>query len=260
MSDCFGAGGAALVTGGAKRLGWKMAEALAKRGMAVAIHYRHSESAASEAVKALQELGAKSVALRADFMSERETAALVKRANTALGMQLTVLVNSAALFERDHISSANRNDWDRHIETNLRAPFVLTQQFSQQAPPPKTDDNNELLASACIVNLVDHCVVRPTSEFSTYTLAKMGLWGLTQTSATALAPAVRVNAIGPGPVLIAARQSAQHFVNQRQSTPLNRGTSAEEIVKAMEFLLDSPSMTGQLLCLDGGRNLSWQGA
>ncbi len=251
--------GGALVTGGSQRIGKALAVALAGRGMNVAVQYRKSKDQAQETVAELCAFGVKAASLQADFLNEDETDALVGEAGEALGCRLNVLVNNASVFERDHVRTASRREWDLHIETNLRAPFVLTQKFAQQAPPAEKDGEGETIACACVINIVDQRVVRPTSEFATYTVSKMGLWALTQSSAVALAPEVRVNAIGPGPTLIASRQSAGHFARQRRGAPLGRGARAGEVVAAMDFFLDSPSATGQLVCLDGGRNLIWKG-
>ena len=249
-------GGAALVTGGARRVGKSIAVALARRGMDVAIHFRSSRSDALRTVEQLTELGVKAVALKADFNDETATRSLVDQARDNLGRDLTVLINNAAVFGRDHITTATREDWDRHMEANLRAPFVLIQELARQAPPPTTDSRGEKTAKACAVNLVDHWAVRPTSEFATYTISKMALWALTQTAAAALAPKVRVNAVGPGPTLRASRQSSEHFANQRRTAPLGRGPGTGEVAAAVSYFLDSPSVTGQLLCLDGGQNLA----
>ncbi|PKP69823.1 MAG: short chain dehydrogenase [Alphaproteobacteria bacterium HGW-Alphaproteobacteria-4] len=249
--------GAALVTGGARRLGRAMAEYLAARGFAVAIHH-HSSGAEAEALAAqLCAKGGSAVALAADLLDEAATADLVPRAVAALGMPLTLLVNNASIFEYDTIQTATRESWDRHIGSNLRAPFVLTQAFAAQAP--KADRSGaEPRARALIVNMLDQRVLKLTPEFATYTLAKMGLWALTRTAAQGLAPDIRVNAIGPGPTLQGGRQSATHFTRQRAATPLGRGAGPEDICAALGYLLDAPAVTGQLICVDGGQHLAWQ--
>jgi NAD(P)-dependent dehydrogenase (short-subunit alcohol dehydrogenase family) len=175
-----------------------------------------------------------------------------------LGGPLTVLINNASIFDYDTVKSATRKSWDRHMESNLRAPFVLTQGFAAQALPAARDDNGEALAPSLIVNMVDQRVRKLTPEFMTYTLAKMGLWALTQTAAQALAPAIRVNAIGPGPTMIGARQSPQHFAKQRANTILERGANPSDVTAALGYFLDAPSVTGQLLCTDGGQHLGWK--
>jgi len=250
--------GKALVTGAGKRLGQAMALYLAGRGFDVAVHYAGSATGAAETVAGVQALGRHAVALQADLLDETQTAALLPRAVQALGGPITVLVNNASIFEYDTLASATRQSWDRHMESNLRAPFVLTQALAAQIPDPAVDAAGEPLAAGLVVNMIDQRVRKLTPEFMTYTLAKMGLWALTQTAAQALAPRVRVNAIGPGPTLQGGRQSLDHFTRQRAATILGRGASPAEICAALGYFLDAPGVTGQLLCVDGGQHLGWK--
>jgi NAD(P)-dependent dehydrogenase (short-subunit alcohol dehydrogenase family) len=243
------------VTGAGKRLGRAMALYLGARGVDVAVHYASSADAAAEVVEELRAMGRKAVALDADLLREAEVEPLVARAAEALGGPLTCLVNNASIFEYDRIETATRTSWDRHIESNLRAPFVLTQAFAAQVPEPVPDAANEPVAQGLIVNMIDQRVRKLTPEFASYTIAKMGLWALTQTAAQGLAPRVRVNAIGPGPTLIGGRQSASHFARQRAATVL---ANPEDITAALGYLLDARSVTGQLICVDGGQHLGWQ--
>lgn len=248
----------ALVTGGAKRIGRAIALALAGRGFDVAVHYAGSAEDAARTVDDIAALGRRAVALRADLLDEAQVTPLVAQAAGALGGPLTLLVNNASIFEYDNLASATRTSWDRHMESNLRAPFVLTQAFAAQAPDPATDEAGEPVARALVVNIIDQRVLKPTPEFMTYSLAKMGLWALTRTAAQALAPRVRVNAIGPGPTLQGGRQSDSHFARQRAATILERGSNPSDITAALGFFLDSPSVTGQLICTDGGQHLGWK--
>jgi len=248
----------ALVTGGARRLGRAMALYLAGRGFDVAVHYATSRDEAEAVVAEITALGRQAVALPADLLVEAETAGLVARGCDALGGPLNLLVNNASIFEHDTLRSATRQSWDRAMESNLRAPFVLTQGFAAQVPPPAMDTAGEPVAQALVVNLIDQRVRKLTPEFMSYTLAKMGLWALTRTAAQALAPAVRVNAIAPGPILAHARQSDGHFTRQRAATVLRRGGNPADICAALGYFLDAPAVTGQLLCIDGGQHLGWQ--
>lgn len=248
----------ALVTGAGARLGQAMAIYLGQRGYDVAVHYAGSQAGAQDTVAQLRALGRQAVSLQADLLDEDATAALVGRARDALGGPLTCLVNNASIFEHDTIHSATKTSWDRHIGSNLRAPFVLTQCFAAQAPKAQTDAMGEPLAQALVVNMIDQRVQKLTPEFMTYTIAKMGLWAMTRTTAQALAPDVRVNAIGPGPTLQGARQSAEHFTRQRAATVLQRGASPAEICAALGYFLDAPGVTGQMLAVDGGQHLAWQ--
>jgi NAD(P)-dependent dehydrogenase (short-subunit alcohol dehydrogenase family) len=247
----------ALVTGAGQRLGRAMAVYLARRGQDVAVHYATSASEAEETLHLIRAEGRQGVTLQADLLVEDEVAALIGRASAALGGPLNVLVNNASIFEYDNLENASRTSWDRHIESNLRAPFVLTQGFAAQVPPPLTDAMGEPVAQGLIVNMIDQRVWKLTPEFMTYTIAKMGLWALTQTSAMALAPKVRVNAIGPGPTLQGARQSGSHFARQRAATVLKRGANPTDITAALGFFLDSPGVTGQMIAVDGGQHLAW---
>ncbi|MCP5075279.1 MAG: SDR family oxidoreductase [Rhodobacteraceae bacterium] len=249
---------AALVTGGARRLGRAMALSLAERGLDIAVHFVGHSKEADETVAAIKAIGRNAVALHADLLIEDEMDSLLPNAVAALGKPLDVLINNASIFEYDTLETATRDSWDRHMDSNLRAPFVLTQKFAAQAPEAGMDDNAEPIATGCVINMVDQRVRKLTPEFMTYTLAKMGLWAFTQTAARALAPNVRVNAIGPGPTLQGARQSTKHFADQRAATILERGSNPSDIVLAMNYLLDSPATTGQLLCVDAGQHLTWQ--
>lgn len=248
----------ALVTGAGKRLGREMALYLARRGHDVAVHYASSASEADETVAMIRAMGRRAEALQADLLDEAQVQTLVARAAAVLGGPLSVLVNNASIFEYDNITTATRRGWDRHMESNLRAPFVLTQGFAAQVAPPVPDIAGEPVAQGLIVNMIDQRVRKLTPEFMTYTLAKMGLWALTQTAAQGLAPRVRVNAIGPGPTLIGGRQSESHFARQRAATILKRGSNPAEIVAALGFFLDSPGVTGQMIAVDGGQHLGWQ--
>ncbi len=247
----------ALVTGAGKRLGRAMALYLAGRGHDVAVHYAASRDEAETVVAEIRALGRKAKAFHADLLHEPQVQSLIPAATAALG-PLTVLVNNASIFEYDRIQTSTRAGWDRHIESNLRAPYVLTQGFARQCPPAITDENGERLAQGLIVNMIDQRILKLTPEFSTYTIAKMGLWVLTQTAAQGLAPDVRVNAIGPGPTLRGARQSETHFNRQRAATVLERGSNPQDIIAALGFFLDSPAVSGQFIAVDGGQHLGWK--
>ena len=248
----------ALVTGAGHRLGRAMAVYLATRGYAVAVHYASSAEGAQETLAQIEAAGGTGVVLQADLLDDAQSANLFDRARDALGGGITCLVNNASIFEYDTIHSATRESWDRHMQSNLRAPFVLTQAMAAQGLQPERDEAGEPVASGAIVNMIDQRVRKLTPEFMTYTLAKMTLWAMTRTTAQALAPAIRVNAIGPGPTLRGGRQSEEHFSKQRESTILERGSNPKDITSALGYILDAPALTGQLLCIDGGQHLAWQ--
>jgi NAD(P)-dependent dehydrogenase (short-subunit alcohol dehydrogenase family) len=247
-----------LVTGAAHRLGRAMALCLAERGYDVAIHYSSSKDAAEDLADQIRAMGRAAKPIHADLLDEAQTQALLPAAAQALGGPITCLVNNASIFEYDNISTATRRSWDRHLESNLRAPFVLTQAMAAQGLEPATDAQGEPVAIGLVVNMVDQRVHKLTPEFMSYTVAKMGLWALTRTAAQALAPVIRVNAIGPGPTLQGARQSDQHFADQRANTVLKRGANPGDITAALRYFLDAPAITGQMLAVDGGQHLAWQ--
>ncbi|MEE9426962.1 MAG: SDR family oxidoreductase [Paracoccaceae bacterium] len=248
----------ALVTGAGKRLGRAMALCLAGRGYDVVVHYATSKDDANSVVKEITALGQNAVALQADLLVDEGIERLVERATKALDGPLSVLVNNASIFEYDTLESATRESWDRHIGSNLRAPFVLTQAFARQVAEPLPDSKGEPVPQALVVNMIDQRVNKLTPEFMTYTIAKMGLWAFTQTAAQALAPKIRVNAIAPGPTLIGSKQSKEHYRAVRSNTILQRGANPEDITAALRYLLEVPSVTGQLLLVDGGQHLGWQ--
>ena len=186
------------------------------------------------------------------------TEGMITRSHLHAMVDGSLLVNTASIFEDDSLATGTRTSWDRAMETNLRAPFVLTQALAAQAPDPVPDDRGEPLAQALVVNMIDQRVRKPTPAFASYTIAKMGLWALTRTAAQGLAPRVRVNAIGPGPTLRASRQSEDHFRRQRASLVLDRGSNPADITGALRYFIGAPSVTGQLLCTDGGQHLAWK--
>ncbi len=248
----------ALVTGAAARLGRAMALYLAERGYDVAVHYATSQKPAQDTVTEIRSMGRNAAALQTDLLDEAQVTQLLARAAEALDGPITCLVNNASIFEYDNIRTATRQSWDRHIDSNLRAPFVLTQSMAEQGLKPEIDEMGEPVATGLIVNMVDMRVRKLTPEFMSYTIAKMGLWALTRTAAQALTPAIRVNAIGPGPTLKGHRQSEGHFSAQRANTVLERGANPSDITAALGYFLDAHAVTGQLLCVDGGQHLGWQ--
>ena len=238
---------AALVTGGAQRLGRAIALALADAGFAVAIHYNASEAEAAAVCAEIRQRGRNAAMLQADLSNEGAVDGLVARAQAEIG-PLGVLVNNASVFERDEWNSVTRQSWDRHLDPNLRAPFLLTQHFASTLPPG---------AEGAVINMIDQRVWSLTPHFISYSLSKAGLWALTQSLALALAPRIRVNAIGPGPALPSTRQTQAQFDRQAASVPLGHGTSPEEVARAVLAILALPAMTGQMIALDGGQHLQW---
>lgn len=241
--------GAALLTGAGARLGKAMAEALGQDGWAVAVHYRSSKDGAEATKAAIEAAGGRAVLVQADLANESETAGLVARAGQGLGQPVSLLVNSAAVFADDSAAGHTRENWDTHFETNLRAPVHLSQQMASGLPAGE---------KGLIVNLIDQRVWKLTPEFFTYTLSKAALWQATQTLAQALAPHVRVNAIGPGPTLKSIHQTDEAFAAETRATLTGEGSSPEEIVRALRYFIAATSVTGQMIAADGGQHLMWQ--
>ncbi len=224
-----------------------MALSLAGAGFGIGLHCHASTAEAEATSRALRDLGVRAEILPADLTRESEVEKLLARTEAALG-PVGVLVNNASVFERDEWHDSTRASWDAHMEPNLRAPFVLMQQFARALPEA---------AEGVVINLLDQRVWSLTPHFVSYTVSKAALWALTQSMALALAPRIRVNAIGPGPALPSPRQTPAQFARQAAATPLHRGTSAEEVGRAVLAILALPAMTGQMLALDGGQHLQW---
>lgn len=236
----------ALVTGAGRRIGWALAEGLARDGWAVAVHTRAAGAEGAAVAAAVQKAGGRAALVHADLAVESEVVGLVARAAEQLGGALTLLVNNASAFDHDDVRTATRASWDTHIEANLRAPFVLTQKFAAQVPESERGN---------VINLLDQRVWNLTDQFVSYTVSKAALYTLTQTLALALAPRIRVNGIGPGPVLPSKHQTAEQFARQVAATPLGVAASLDDLYGAVRFLLDTPSLTGQMIALDGGQHL-----
>jgi NAD(P)-dependent dehydrogenase (short-subunit alcohol dehydrogenase family) len=237
----------ALVTGAGLRLGRAIALDLAAQGWQVGVHYNSSDASAKELVRAIERSGGAAVALRAEFTRQDDLLSLVPRCAEQLGVP-TLLVNNAARFEFDSIETLDWAEWQAELDVNLKAPIFLAQAFARTLPER---------ASGSIINMIDQRVWRLTPEFFSYTVAKSALWTATRMLAQALAPRVRVNALGPGPVLPNRWQSKAEFERECRATPLGRGVTEGEVCTAIRFLLDAPSVTGQMIALDGGQHLVW---
>ena len=235
----------ALVTGAGRRIGRAIAMSLAAAEWHVGVHYFHSSDAAETVVDEIQSLGGRAVAIGTDLGAVGASSELIAVAEEQMG-PLTCLVNNASVFEQDTVATATRTTWDQHMNVNLRAPFELAQAFVRQLPA---------VEEANIINIIDQRVWNLTPDFTTYTLSKAGLWGLTQILARALAPQVRVNGVGPGPTLQSVHQSEEAFTNEWSSMPLKRQVSPEEIAAAVRFILEAPAMTGQMIAIDAGQHM-----
>ena len=242
-------GGAALVTGGAKRLGGAIVERLAEAGYAVAIHCHGSRPEAEALAARLHEAyGVATGVLVADLGSIAD-GSLIDAAAAALGRPLTLLVNSASVYGNDSAADFDAAGLDRHLRINLRAPLLLAQAFAAQAPQ-----------GSSIVNLLDQRVLRPTPRQFTYTLSKAALHTATRTLAQAFAPAVRVNAVAPGLTLVNDGQDEDDYARRIDALPLKTGGSPREVADAVVYLAGAASVTGQTIALDGGQHVAWETA
>jgi NAD(P)-dependent dehydrogenase (short-subunit alcohol dehydrogenase family) len=238
--------GAALVTGGGRRIGRAICLELARVGFDVAIHYRSSGAEAESVAGQVRAMGRRAATVRADLADEAATKRLIPEAVAAIG-PLAVLVNNASVFEDDRVGSLSRETWDAHMETNLRAPVLLAEAFAGQAPD-----------GSAIVNLLDQRVLKPDPRFISYALSRNGLWWATRTLAQALAPRIRVNGVGPGPTLPSVHQTAEEFAAEAAAVPLGRAGSPEAVAAAVRWLVDAALVTGQMIAVDGGQHLAWK--
>jgi len=236
-----------LVTGAAQRIGHVIALTLARAGWRVAVHYNSSARAAEETVEVILAAGGFAVPVQADLANDADVSTLVEKASEAIG-PLTALVNNASIFEHDQWDTVTRESWDRNFGINLWAPFRLSQAFARHLPDGQ---------KGAIVNLIDQRVWRLNPDFTSYTVSKTGLWTLTQTLAQALAPRIRVNGVGPGPVLQSIHQTAEHFEQEASRILLERSVNPEEVADAVLFLLGSHAITGQMIAVDCGQHLAW---
>lgn len=236
-----------LITGSARRIGRAIALDLARSGWKVCVHYRRSADEAEALVAEIRGAGGTGVAVAADLAVEADVAGLVPQCSTALGAPVC-LINNASEFLVDTVATTMPATWDTHLDINLKAPVFLAQSLFLHLPDGAVGN---------VINIIDQRVWRLTPDFFSYTISKAGLWTATRTLAQAMAPRVRVNAIGPGPVLKSIHQTDADFAREAQSTLLGRGPTPEEIAAAVRFILASPSLTGQMIALDGGQHLAW---
>jgi NAD(P)-dependent dehydrogenase (short-subunit alcohol dehydrogenase family) len=241
----MGERGAALITGGARRIGRALVCAAADAGYDVAIHVRAVDDEAEAAAAEVRAKGRKAAILACDLRKEATTVALVGEAETELGA-VTLLVNCASVFEEDAFADMNRASWDAHMETNLRAPLVLAQVFARRLPAER---------EGLIVNILDQRVLAPGPDFFSYSLSKAALWDATRMLAQALKPRIRVNGIGPGPTLASIHQDQAAFDAEAATTLLGHAVAPAEIAQALRYLIDAPSVTGQMIAVDAGQHL-----
>lgn len=240
--------GIALVTGGAQRIGAAIALHLARSGYRVVIHaHRHIDDA-RQLVASIKAEGGEADCLAANLMDETARANIIAQAASIYG-PLSLLVNNASVFLSDRFDDEDEAVWNANFEINLKAPLALARSFARQAPR---------LANSSIVNLVDHRVMKLTPQHFSYTLSKAALYTATLTMAQALAPDIRVNAIGPGPTFANSKDGAHGLSHEISGVPLQRGVAVEDIADAVLFLARASSVTGQMIAVDSGQHIGWK--
>jgi NAD(P)-dependent dehydrogenase (short-subunit alcohol dehydrogenase family) len=237
-----------LVTGGARRIGRAIVEDLACNGFGVGIHCNRSCGEGNELAQAINAKGGRAVVVEADLTDLSEAAGLIRETESRLG-PVSILVNNASLFERDVVTDLNWETWDRHFAIHLKAPVALARALAESLPAQ---------ADGLVVNVIDQRVLRPNPTYFSYTLSKSALWAATVTMAQALAPRIRVNAIGPGPTVMNTRQYPADFAAQLDGLILKRGPELAEFGATIRYLWQTRSITGQLIALDGGQHLAWE--
>ncbi len=236
-----------IITGGATRIGAAIAEKLSGPNIEITIHYNKSKSKAESLKKKLQKFGTTVYLISGDLSEERDIKKIIKFSKSKMKF-FDCLVNNASLFENDKLENFSSQSWEKHISTNLKAPALLSKEFSKNV---RGKNNN-------IINIIDQRIFKLTPYFFSYTLSKTGLYTLTKTSAMSLSPNIRVNGIAPGPTIKNKRQSEKHFKSQYLATPLKQQVDVNEICNAVDFFIKNSSITGQVLAIDSGQSLNWQ--
>ncbi len=236
-----------LITGGATRIGKEIALHFSKKGWNIAIHYFKSSTKAKILKKNIEKNLVKVALIKADLKNSKQVKKIIPMANKKLGT-INCLINNAALFEKDDIADFEIKRWNDHLNINLLAPTILIKEFARQAPKNNTSN---------IINIIDQRVFNLTPVFMSYTLSKSALYTLTKTMAMRLGPNIKVNGIAPGPTIKNKRQTNEHFVKQAKSTILKKSVGTQDICDTVEFLIENRSITGEVVAVDSGQNLTW---
>ncbi len=237
-----------LITGGAKRIGSHITQDLAARGYPVIIHCNRSTTQAEALAQRIRDHGGKAAVVSADLSDDKQVASLMEQATQPFG-PIELLVNNASVFEDDRIGSLTHDLWDRHFAVHVKAPVFLAQAMAEALPEDK---------QGLIINITDQRVQKLNPQFISYTLSKTALWTATRTLAQALAPAIRVNAIAPGPTLPSERQQPGDFEKQVDAVLLKKAPLLDEFASTIDYLWRTRSVTGQMIALDGGQHLAWE--
>ena len=234
-----------LITGAAQRIGAALAEEMAAEGWHVCIHYNASQAQAEKVADAIISKGGKASIFHANLAAAEGPENLIIQCQDEIG-PLSCLINNASIFEYDDVDSLNGEMLDLHHAVNVRAPLLLSQAFSKRIPKNVTCN---------IVNILDNKVMAPNPDYMSYTLSKFALKGATEILAMAMAPQIRVNGIAPGITLLSGKQSKFRFNKAHKTNPLKQGCTPGQIAAALKLILDCPSMTGEIIVLDGGQKL-----
>lgn len=238
----------ALVTGGARRIGRAIVERLAGAGYAVAIHCNTSRTEADELAQQIAAAGGRAHVVIADLVDPAAVERIVPEVEAALG-PVGLLVNSASSFLVDNLLGLDVPTWNRQFSINLRAPSVLAGAMARALPPGR---------QGAIVNIVDQRVWKLTPQYYSYTLTKAALLTATTTMAQALAPRIRVNAVGPGPTFANPHDGEALLAAEAGGTPLGRKVEAADIAEAVLYLARAQAVTGQMIAVDAGQHIAWR--
>ena len=237
-----------LVTGAAQRIGREISLHLARCGWRVAVHYRSSGAAAAQTVAAIREAGGVAMAFAADLADEASCKGLLPAVHEGFG-RVDAVVNNASLFEYDDLASFSAARMDAHWRANVMPAVLLARAL------------HGLLgegASACVVNILDQKLWNPNPDYLSYTLSKAALEAANTLLAQALAPRLRVCGVAPGVTLLSGEMSGDEFSASHTMTPLGRSSTPADVARAVQFLLESPAITGTTLLVDGGQHLQPQ--
>jgi NAD(P)-dependent dehydrogenase (short-subunit alcohol dehydrogenase family) len=241
--------GNALVTGAARRIGRAIALRLAGEGYGLALHSSLRSAPEAEALAAdIRSQGGRAAVVTGDLGQAGDVAGLVRKAHEAIG-PLSLLVNNASLYEPDVPGAFDAAFFDRMMSVNLRAPLQLASDFAAALPADQR---------GAIINIIDQKVWRLNPRYFSYTLSKSAFWTATQTMAQAYAPRIRVNAVGPGPVLPNHVEGVEGFEKEAAAVPLGSSVTPEEIADAVLYLVHARSVTGQMIAVDSGQHLAWK--
>jgi len=236
-----------VITGGATRIGAAIAESLVGHEVKITLHYNKSEKEVKKLKAKIENSGCEVFLIKADLSKTLQAKKIIPFAYKRM-KGLDCLINNASIFEKDDLSNFNDKSFNNHININLKAPAVLTQDFKKYLK----------LKKGTIINIIDQRIFKLTPFFFSYTLSKVGLQTLTKISAMSLAPNIRINGIAPGPTIKNKRQSENHFKKQWQSLILKEKVDSKNICETVKYLINNNNITGQIIAVDSGQSLSWK--